>query len=272
MAKNWKKVAALAIVAAMAIPTVAALAACKEDEPEIPTADLKQGTYRTYTSVMPSNWNELTYADNNDTQIMNNLVSSFYEYDYEFDEAKGGKFNEDGTINADAIVSGGFTVNYSAATKLEDVTSTVDAKWGYTDEQKATGGYAWKITLREDLKWDDGTPIDATDFVYTMQQQLDPLFQNMRASTYYNNIQVKNARNYVYQGQADFFDNSGLGYTYDDLALVDGVYTLGGAECYIALKSPLDWLSGNSLTAYVNAYGSGTILSRTRTASICCLP
>lgn len=256
MAKNWKKVAALAIVAAMAIPTVAALAACKDDEPEIPTADLKQGTYRTYTSVMPSNWNELTYADNNDTQIMNNLVSSFYEYDYEFDEAKGGKFNEDGTINADAIVSGGFTVNYSAATKLEDVTSTVDAKWGYTDEQKATGGYAWKITLREDLKWDDGTPIDATDFVYTMQQQLDPLFQNMRASTYYNNIQVKNARNYVYQGQADFFDNSGLGYTYDDLALVDGVYTLGGAECYIALKSPLDWLSGNSLTAYVNAYGS----------------
>ena len=256
MAKNWKKVAALAIVAAMAIPTVAALAACKDDEPEIPTADLKQGTYRTYTSVMPSNWNELTYADNNDTQIMNNLVSSFYEYDYEFDEAKGGKYNEDGTINADAIVSGGFTVNYSAATKLEDVTSTVDAKWGYTDEQKATGGYAWKITLREDLKWDDGTPIDATDFVYTMQQQLDPLFQNMRASTYYNNIQLKNARNYVYQGQADFFDNSGLGYTYDDLALVDGVYTLGGAECYIALKSPLDWLSGNSLTAYVNAYGS----------------
>lgn len=256
MAKNWKKVAALAIVAAMAIPTVAALAACKVDEPEIPTADLKQGTYRTYTSVMPSNWNELTYADNNDTQILNNLVSSFYEYDYEFDEAKGGKYNEDGTINADAIVSGGFTVNYSAATKLEDVTSTVDAKWGYTDEQKATGGYAWKITLREDLKWDDGTPIDATDFVYTMQQQLDPLFQNMRASTYYNNIQVKNARNYVYQGQADFFDNSGLGYTYDDLALVDGVYTLGGAECYIALKSPLDWLKGNSLTAYVNAYGS----------------
>lgn len=256
MAKNWKKVAALAIVAAMAIPTVAALAACKDDEPEIPTADLKQGTYRTYTTVMPSNWNELTYSDNNDTQIMNNLVSSFYEYDYEFDEAKGGKFNEDGTINADAIVSGGFTVNYSAATKLEDVTSTVDAKWGYTDEQKATGGYAWKITLREDLKWDDGTPIDATDFVYTMQQQLDPLFQNMRASTYYTNIQVKNARNYVYQGQADFFDNSGLGYTFDDLALVDGVYTLGGAECYIALKSPLDWLSGNSLTAYVNAYGS----------------
>ena len=230
MAKNWKKVAALAIVAAMAIPTVAALAACKDDEPEIPTADLKQGTYRTYTSVMPSNWNELTYADNNDTQIMNNLVSSFYEYDYEFDEAKGGKFNEDGTINADAIVSGGFTVNYSAATKLEDVTSTVDAKWGYTDEQKATGGYAWKITLREDLKWDDGTPIDATDFVYTMDQQLDPDFMHMRASTYYNNIQIKGARNRVYSGFSGWTDARGSLQTYTEDVDSDIIFNISSSK------------------------------------------
>ena len=242
MAKTWKKLATVAIAATIVIP----MAACNKNVDETVT-------YRTYTSVMPSNWNELTYEDNNDTQILNYIVSSFYEYDFEFDEAKGGKFNEDGTINADAIVSGGFTVNFSAATKLEDVTSSVDAKWGYTDEQKEMGGYAWKITLREDLKWDDGTPIDATDFVYTMQQQLDPLFQNMRASTYYNNITVKNARAYVFQGQADYFDNSGIGYTYDQLELVDGEYQLNGSECYIALTSALDWLGGNSLDAYVTA-------------------
>lgn len=249
MAKQWKKVAACVLVAAMAVPTVAALAACKDD------VVIKPG-YRTYTSVMPSNWNELTYADNNDTQIMNNLVSSFYEYDYEFDESKGGKYNADGTINADAIVPGGFTVNYSAATALEDVTSTVDAKWGYTDEQKATGGYAWKITLREDLKWDDGTPIDATDFVYTMDQQLDPLFRNMRASTYYNNIQIKNARNRAYSGVTDFFDNGdGIGYTFEDLELSGDVYKLAGKDCRIALTSSLAWLGGNSLAKYVAAYG-----------------
>lgn len=257
MAKNWKKVAALAIVAAMAIPTVAALAACKDDEPGIPTADLKQGTYRTYTSIMPSNWNELTYADANDTQILNNLVSSFYEYDYEFDEAKGGKYNEDGTINADAIVSGGFTVNYSAATKLEDVTSTVDAKWGYTDEQKATGGYAWKITLREDLKWDDGTPIDATDFVYTMQQQLDPLFQNMRASTYYTNIQVKNARNYVYNGSEALMSCMVVAQKEYQTVVADdeGVYhkdTVDGDVIYAHITTGSDW-SADPLLAYVQA-------------------
>lgn len=148
----------------------------------------KQGVYNTFTVVMPGNWNDLTYEDNNDVQILDNISGAFFEYDYKFDESKGGKFNADGTINADAIVPGDFTVNYSAATALTDVTASVDSKWGYTDEQKADGGYAWKITLRHDLKWDDGTPINAKDFVYSMQQQLDPDFLNMRANTYYSTL------------------------------------------------------------------------------------
>ena len=90
-------------------------------------ADLKQAEYNTTTSVMPSNWNEFTYADNNDTQIMSYIGSSFFEYDYKFENDE--KFNKDGTINKAGIVPGAYTTNYSAATKLEDVTATVDAKW-----------------------------------------------------------------------------------------------------------------------------------------------
>lgn len=221
MAKYWKRTA-IVVASAVLSATLIFGAACgnNEDTPN-PAEDGKTSfvvgdpeavTYRTYTPVMPSNWNELTYEDNNDTQILNYLVSSFFEYDYEFDEAKGGKFNEDGTINVDAIVPDGFSVKYSAATKLEDVTADVDAKWGYTDAQKEAGAYAWKITLRNDLKWDDGTPIKASDFVYTMQQQLDPLFFNMRANTYYNNTPIKNARTYLYQ----------QGPIYNDLVTMDG--------------------------------------------------
>ena len=154
-------------------------------------------TYNTFTSVMPSNWNELTYQDNNDTQILSYISSSFFDYDYMFE---GGKFNADGSINTDGIVPGAFTVNYSAATKLEDVTSTVDAKWGYTDEQKTEGGYAWKITLRNDLKWDDGTPITAADFEYSMKAQLDPKFMNYRGNTYYDTLRVKNSYEYFFSG------------------------------------------------------------------------
>ncbi len=195
MKNTLRMVAVLLVLATLLVPV---LAGCKKTPPGPSTSAIKQGTYRTFTSVMPSNWNEMTYQDNNDTQILSYIGSSFFEYDYKFDEALGGKFKEDGSVNADAIVSGGFTTNYSAATKLEDVTSSVDAKWGYTPEQKAEGGYAWKITLRQDLKWDDGTPIDADDFVYSMKEQLNPLFMNYRANTYYSSIFVKNAKNYLF--------------------------------------------------------------------------
>ena len=153
-------------------------------------------SYNTTTVTMPSNWNELNYSDNNDTQIMSYIGSSFFTYDYKFD---GGKFKADGTVNLEGIVPGAFITTYSAATKLEDVTSAVDAKWGYTDEQKAEGGYAWKITLRDDLKWDDGTPITAADFEYSMKAQLDPAFMNFRANTYYDTLKVKNSRGYFFQ-------------------------------------------------------------------------
>ena len=159
-----KKLAAIALSACM-LGSVGFIAACGDGDGTIPDANLKQGTYRTYTTVMPSNWNYLSYADNNDTQIMSYINSNFYEYDYAFDESKGGKFNDDGTVNADAIISGAFDVKYSAATKLEDVTEEMAEDWGYTEEQIETGGYAWKITLREDLKWDDGTPIDGENFI-----------------------------------------------------------------------------------------------------------
>ncbi len=222
------KLAAIVLSAVM-VGSVGFIAACGDSgDGNIPDANLKQGTYRTYTSVMPSNWNYLSYADNNDTQIMNYINSNFYEYDYMFDESKGGKFNKDGTINSDAIVSGAFDVKYSAATKLEDVTEEMAEDWGYTEKQVETGGYAWKITLREDLKWDDGTPIDASDFVYTMKEQLNPDFQLMRAATYYNNIMVKNARNYLYNGSTVWVNADGP-YTEYNASELDSkiVFTLG---------------------------------------------
>lgn len=222
-----------------------------EGEADVPPAASGTVTYRTYTSVMPSNWNGLTYEDANDAQIVDWLGSSFFTYDFKFEDGK--KFNDDGSINAEGIVPGEFDVMYSAATKLEDVTSEVDAKWGYTDEQKEMGSYAWKITLREDLKWEDGTAIDAHDFVYTMQQQLDPLFQNMRASTFYNNIMVKGARDYVYQGQTVWSDNGATGepgVTVADLVKGDdGVYAMAdGTVVRFALTQALKQCSNYSVT------------------------
>ncbi len=226
----------------------------------------KQAEYNTTTSVMPSNWNEFTYADNNDTQIMSYIGSSFFEYDYKFEDDK--KFNEDGSINKDAIVPGAYTTNYSAATKLEDVTSAVDAKWGYTDEQKAEGGFAWKITLRDDLKWDDGTAITAADFEYSMQQLLDPAFMNFRANTYYDTLMIKNSKTYFFQNQEGTYETiGGLGYASVQDAIDAGetlyanAWNMWGAAGYLDAdgnECP-EWVAITDETVYNNADGTDPV-------------
>ena len=148
-------------------------------------------TLNRFSSVSPSNWNELTYRDNNDTQILSNMVSSFYEFDFEFD-------------SEGEIVDGGFAVEYSAATGLEDVTDLYAGvqKWGLDEDAEKQ---AYKITLRDDLKWDDGTPIHASDFVYSAKELLNPLFLNYRANTLYQgNLTVHGAKNYVFQGSHSY--------------------------------------------------------------------
>ena len=199
---------------------------------------VKQAEYNTYTSTMPNNWNELTYTENNDTQFMSYLGSSFFSYDYKFEGDQ--KYNSDGSINKAGIIAGAYTTNYDAAIKLEDVTALVDAKWGYTDYQKDIGGYAWKITLRDDLKWDDGTPITAADFVWSMKQAIDPNFMNHRASTYYDSMMIKNAREYIFQNQGGRYEPLGnLGYASVADALAAGeelyinIWNIWGTRGYV---------------------------------------
>lgn len=226
----------------------------------------KQAEYNTTTQTMPSNWNEFTYADNNDTQIMNYIGSSFYGYDYKFENDQ--KFNADGSINKEGIVPGAYTVNYSAATKLEDVTATVDAKWGYTDEQKAEGGYAWKITLRDDLKWDDGTAITAADFEYSMKELLNPAFMNMRANTYYDTLRMKNAKIYFLQDQEGTYEPvASKGYETNQAAIDAGetlyldIFSLWGAAGFTSPdgKTAPQWVAIDDATVYSNADGSDSI-------------
>ena len=236
----------------LAVVMLFAVVACTKD-PEGPAGesglkghkDPKNYTYNTYVSVSPSNWNELTYQDNNDTEVMGWIGSSFFIYDYKYDE------------NGE-IVPGEFEMKYSAATKLEDVSAQyVGDKWGVPADSK---GYAYKITLREDLKWENGDPIKAEDFVYTMKEQLNPDFQNYRADSFYTGATtIVNAENYVKQGQTLMTDNSASGtYTVADLKKgADGVYTQpDGKPIYFALNTPLAWTGGdtvNDCAGYLDA-------------------
>lgn len=178
--KNIKKTAATSALA-MTMALSFGITACSPNRK--PDDDSSGYTYRTYTTVSPSNWNLLTQSDKNDRQVSNYLNSSFFEFDFAYDDS--GK-----------IIDGGFAVKYSAATKLEDVTSEYAGQYGI--EEGTTGNRAWKLTLRSDLKWNDGTQIDANDFVYSMKQTLDPLFMNRLASQYYGSNMIFITREITY--------------------------------------------------------------------------
>ncbi len=158
-------------------------------EPYKWTDDGKNYTYNTWNTVSPSNWNELSYQDANDFDLISYFNSSFFSFDYKFDE-----YGE--------IVPGDFVIKYQAATALEDVTAQYKEAW----ELPGDRGYAFKITLREDLKWENGDPIVAGDFVYTMQEQLNPLFRHYRADSYYaGSVNIVGAQSYAYHGVTDWF-------------------------------------------------------------------
>lgn len=242
-----KKLLMLIAMVLVVVLCASVLTACKKDKgngdgnvtkPGTGWEDPKMYTMREYTSQMPSQWCTILSSDNVNNTMESYFTSAFYEFNYKFDA--NGK-----------IVPGAYTVEYSASTKLEDVTKKYAGKYGLAAD--AEKGQAFAMTLRNDLKWDDGTPIKAADFVYTMMQQLSPKYLFATASNYYSgNYVIHNAQNYVKQGQKGWFDNGNMNLAYSDLALgADGKYTLKGNECTIALKKPLVWLQGKTLDFYV---------------------
>ena len=242
-----KKLLMIIAMVLVVVLCASVLTACKKDKgngdgnvtkPGTGWEDPKMYTMREYTAQMPSQWCTILTSDNVNNAMESYFTSSFYEFNYKFDA--NGK-----------IVPGAYTVEYSASTKLEDVTKKYAGKYGLAAD--AEKGQAFAMTLRNDLTWDDGTPIKAADFVYTMMQQLSPKYLFATASNYYSgNYVIHNAQNYVKQGQKGWFDNGNMNLAYSDLALgADGKYTLKGNECTIALKKPLVWLQGNTLDSYV---------------------
>lgn len=238
-----KKLLMLIAMVLVVVLCASVLTACKKDKgngdgnvtkPGTGWEDAKMYTMREYTSQMPSQWCTILSNDNANSTMESYFTSAFYEFNY--------KFDADGKI-----VPGAYTVEYSASTKLEDVTKKYAGKYGLAAD--AEKGQAFAMTLRNDLKWDDGTPIKAADFVYTMSQQLSPNYLFDTASNYYSgNYVIHNAQNYVKQGQKEMFPATSVLTVYnasDDAKLI---FTLNGHDSYVA-----DYLTSNGVEpqAYV---------------------
>ena len=232
----------------LAVVMVLGLVACggnggsETTAPVETTTPAVEGTY-TYNYALaefPTNWNYHTYQTNIDAEILDYISSGFYVFDY--NETKDGYAMVDGMAVGDPV----------------DVTADYVGQYGIVEGDTAK---AYILNLRQDLKWQDGTPITAHDFVESAKRLLNPEAQNYRADGMYaGSVQIHNAEAYLKQGQVNMTENNLAPTRYlvaDLVKAEDGTYTTpDGIPMYIATGFALtDWLGGNTLQYYVEGYG-----------------
>ncbi|MBR4236650.1 MAG: hypothetical protein IKR85_11420 [Clostridia bacterium] len=196
-------------------------------------------TYNLALTTFPTNWNPHVYETNTDSIILDWTSTGYYRFDYN-DTMDGYKMVPD------------LATDYPI-----DVTADYIGQYGL---EEGAEHQAWLIPIREDVKWEDGTPITAHDIEESVKRLLNPVAVNYRADTLYTgNVVIAGAKDYFYSGQSVTLENAtNAYYTMDDLTLgEDGVYvTPDGGKVYLAINYKLsEWLGGNTLKQYVDSYG-----------------
>ncbi len=227
----------------LALTMVLSLAACgannDETTPSAPEADgttaapevtgpVYNYTYRTSSTALGTNWNPHSWELNIDDTMLG-LVSSPFA-----------------TMSILDSVNGVYQWVYVAATSVTDVTADHQddlTKYDVTlpagqSVEDTTSGFVFEIALNPDMKWEDGTPITADTYIYSMQQLLNPDMKNYRANLYYaGESAVAGGSKYYYSKDEGMYQTLGtLGYASIEDAVADGkevcfdIWALWGME------------------------------------------
>ncbi len=213
----------------------------------VPSGEAATYTFNTYATALATNWNPHTWEMNADQTVLSYLSMGFV------------------SLSIDDSVNGVYQWVYDMATSIEDVTAENQAdldKYGVTLPEGSTSaditeGYVYEIKLTPEACWEDGTPINADTYIYSMKQLLAPEMKNYRANLYYaGESAVAGGANYYYAGSTAWVDTAGAYAVADLVKGEDGTYTTpDGYPVSIALDSALEWLGGEALSTYVDAYG-----------------
>ena len=148
--------------------------------------DEKMYTYTESVAELTSStcWDPLAWETESDRIILDYISSGFYTF----------------VLNSD--MSGYSLALELAADVAQDVTAEYVGKFGVAEGET---GKAWRIPLKQDITWDDGTAITAADFEYSIKELLNPKTKNRRADSYYaGDFVVYNAKNYLYAGETAY--------------------------------------------------------------------
>lgn len=215
----------------------------------------KTYTYKDSVSTMATNWNPHTYETNDDAYPADFLRVGLYGF-YFNDALHPVEGKED--------YKGYVIVPEMAASDPVDVTEKIKAsnpEFGIPES--ATKGYAYTIDLNQKACWEDGTPINADTYVYSMKQLLNPELLNYRATDYYaNDLCIAGAENYANSGRTIKKSNAPDGATpatvlADAKKGDDGVYVnADGGKLYFSLNDSIPYMS-DSLSTYAEYFPEG---------------
>ena len=253
--KKITKILAIVLALLMVLP---ALVACKDNEK--PTNDPnatkapdgsndpgtaeteKEYTYRLVMGATPDTWNPHTWETNADSEMMSYI--------------------EGIPVDVTMGESGYFEWVYEMVTNVTDVTSTWDQaqNWLEADEDgnypQDGDGYIYKLDLNPDAKWQDGTPINADTYIYSMERCISSEMKNYRANSYTTSESaIKNALGYYQndlEGEVIYAPAAVMG--------EDGNITYAEADAYYVSYKAANAFFGDSIENIEEDYGPAFVL------------
>ncbi len=245
MSKTMRRVVSLILVVIMLVAVIATAASCKK-------STAYTYTYNTYTTQLGTNWNPHTWETDPDSSIAAYLETPLAD------------------ITVKNSTTGEYQWIFVAAESIKDVTAAnkgdltkynVTLPEGQTADQTESG-YVFEIKLRPEMKWENGTLINADTYIYSMEQLLNPAMKNYRANLYYSGESaVAGGADYYYQGaiqDMDNYDTNAIAGLTDLVKGNDGVYkTTDGLNAWFAVGSICSYLEGYSMVFY-DEYYTGT--------------
>ena len=220
--------------------TTAATAATTEAAQADGTA--AEYTYHSYDTALGNNWNPHTWEVNADDEILSFITTPLVYMSILDSE------------------NGVYQWIYQAATSVEDVTAEHQddlTKYkaalpeGKTAED-ITEGYVYEIKLNPDMRWENGTPINADTYIYSMKQLLNPDMKNYRANLYYDGESaVAGGNAYYYSKTTGMYVPYTTAYATPDEAVADGKELFVNCYDFWGAKGYTD-ADGNEAPQYVS--------------------
>ena len=193
-----KKITKLLALLLAVVMVLSCIAGCKKKPTTDPTGgDTKaEYTFRSYSVQLGTNWNPHTWELAYDQTILGYLETPLV------------------TMSVKDSEKSEYQWVYKAATSVTDVTKDhkddltkykVTLPEGQTAD-KTEKGYVFEIKLNPNMKWQDGTVINADTYIYSMKALLDPTMRNYRANLYYNGESAVAGGNTYYNSGAPIYE------------------------------------------------------------------